>query len=555
MSETTTHLPDLPGIREAVPGLGTPDPRSSTRSHWTFLPPDVMCGVRNRLAALALAVAGIWSLALFLSVVVAPLVGHEHTPTMVWPFPGNPIAVAGIAVSLGTWLYAKRTSCRGHALINCALLFQLVTAALVAALNNWIPIMGTPRISWLCLVILAQPAIVPTPPLKTLAASLVVATMDPIAVWIAHLRGVPLPYDTFVVLWYFLPNYIAAGLAVLSSTLITGLGRRVNEARELGSYQLMELIGRGGMGEVYRARHRMLARPAAIKLIRSETLGGGDGSRVATQRFHREAQAAALLRSPHTISLYDFGVTDDGTFYYVMELLDGYDLETLVRRHGPLPPERAIALLQHACRSLGEAHARGLIHRDVKPSNIFTCRLGLNVDFVKVLDFGLVKLATDHPRPRGDTELLTQADLATGTPAYMAPEMALGEVAVDRRVDIYALGCVLYWLLTGRLVFEGDTPVQTLLRHIQSEPVPPSRLSELEIPEELDQVVLRCLAKDPAQRFSDVMAFSCALATVPVREPWTTARAEQWWETHHPAPAPTTELRQPTPVAKVHAAK
>jgi serine/threonine-protein kinase len=272
------------------------------------------------------------------------------------------------------------------------------------------------------------------------------------------------------------------------------------------------------------------------------------------QRFHREAQAAALLRSPHTINLYDFGVTDDGVFYYVMELLDGFDLETLVRRFGPVPPERAIALLRQVCRSLGEAHSRGLIHRDVKPSNIFTCRLGLNVDFGKVLDVGLVKM--EPLNGSGETAaLLTHADVATGTPAFMAPEVATGDGPVDRRVDIYAVGCVAYWLLTGKLVFEAETPIKTMLRHVQAQPVPPSAVSELEIPEALDRLILQCLAKHPDHRPGDAITLACMLESVPVRERWTAARAEKWWDIHSPAPAPASELRPPTPVEIVHAVK
>jgi serine/threonine-protein kinase len=328
----------------------------------------------------------------------------------------------------------------------------------------------------------------------------------------------------------------------------------VTQARELGSYQLGELLGRGGMGEVYAARHRMLARPAAIKLIRPESIGAGnsDAARLVIQRFRREAQAAALLRSPHTISLYDFGVTDEGTFYYVMELLEGFDLDTLVKRFGPVPASRAVYLLRHACHSLGEAHARGLVHRDVKPSNIFTCRLGLSVDFVKVLDFGLVKHQRDSAH--GQTVLLTQPNVTTGTPAFMAPEMALGE-EVDARADIYALGCVGYWLLTGRLVFEADTPVKMMLQHIQSEPAPPSRVSELPIPPELDRILVQSLSKKPADRPKDTNAIACMLAEVPLRDPWTRERAEEWWESHAPASAPATPLREETPVATLHAVK
>ena len=553
----TAHGDDTPRRTTpsaAIPGLGS-DYRRLVHSHWKYLPPDVMRGVRERVATLALAVAGIWAIILLLGDVVAPIMGHHHTPEMPWPFPGTMISLLGLLISIVTWLYVRRTQCMGHDLINTALAFQLFTAALVAILENWRPVFGDPGMSWLCFVILTQPAIVPTPPLKTLVVSLAIATMDPAAVWIAHLRGVPMEAEPYLLIWRFIPNYICVGMALIPSTLIAGLGRRVNEARELGSYQIGERIGLGGMGVVYHARHRLLARPAAIKLIRPETLGDGDGTRVALERFHREAQAAALLRSPHTIGLYDFGVTDEGTFYYVMELLDGFDLESLVRRFGPVPAERAITLLRQACHSLGEAHTRGLIHRDIKPSNLFTCRLGLNVDFVKVLDFGLVKLRRDPTVTPGETALLTNPDVTTGTPAYMAPEMALGEKPIDGRADLYSLGCVAYWLVTGRLVFEGETPVQTMLRHLQSEPVPPSQVSEIEIPAELERVILQCLAKRPEDRPSDAMALACALESVPLREPWSTRRAEHWWEVNHPAPAPVTELRPPTPAASVRMKK
>ncbi|HEU5310212.1 MAG TPA: serine/threonine-protein kinase, partial [Candidatus Eisenbacteria bacterium] len=376
-------------------------------------------------------------------------------------------------------------------MINVGLAFQVATAALITTLVHWNPMPLGGGVSWLCIIILVHPAVVPTPPIKTLLVSLLIATLDPLAVWIASVRGSTLPADPYLLVWDFLPNYICVALAMIPAKIIMGLGRQVNQARELGSYQLGELLGRGGMGEVYAARHRLLARPAAIKLIRPETIGGGNsGAALVIQRFRREAQAAALLRSPHTISLYDFGVTDEGTFYYVMELLEGFDLETLVKRFGPTHPARTIHILRHACHSLSEAHTRNLIHRDIKPSNIFACRLGLSVDFVKVLDFGLVK--HQHEKAQDHTVLLTQPNVTTGTPAFMAPEMALGE-GVTSSVDIYALGCVGYWLLTGRLVFDAETPVKMMLQHIQSEPAPPSRASELDIPPELDRIILACL--------------------------------------------------------------
>jgi serine/threonine-protein kinase len=365
----------------------------------------------------------------------------------------------------------------------------------------------------------------------------------------AKARGESVSHDAFVLLWQWLPTYIAAFIAVIPSSIISGLGRQVSKARDLGSYQLQGLLGRGGMGEVYQARHRFLARPAAIKLIRPELLG--QGADVTVQRFRREAQAAAVLRSPHTIDLYDFGVTDDGVFYYVMELLDGVDFDTLVKRFGPVPAARAIHLLRHACHSLGEAHHRGLVHRDIKPSNLFACRLGLSVDFVKVLDFGLVKSV----RPQGpDSMLLTAADVTTGTPAFMAPEVALGEVNVDARADIYAIGCVAFWLLTGRQVFEAETPVKMMLQHIQAEPAPPSSLSEDEIPPELDRLILACLAKKQEDRPRDMRELERALAAVACKSLWTTEEAEEWWDLHLPAPAPRSVLRDESPVGTLRIA-
>jgi len=272
----------------------------------------------------------------------------------------------------------------------------------------------------------------------------------------------------------------------------------MTKVREMGSYKLTELLGMGGMGEVWRAEHRMLARPAAIKLVRSE-IGGRTDEQTATlhRRFEREVQATTALRSPHTVAVYDYGTTGDGCFYYVMELLNGFDFETLIQRFGPQPPERVLSFLLQACDSLAEAHSAGLIHRDIKPKNLFVCRLGLHYDFVKVLDFGLVKSAASS----GDSQSqLTLDGTTTGTPAYMSPEMALGDKNMDARSDIYSLGCVAYWLLTGQLVFKGNTPTAVLLAHVQNPPIPPSQRSELEIPEDLERVILTCLEKDPTRR-------------------------------------------------------
>ena len=255
---------------------------------------------------------------------------------------------------------------------------------------------------------------------------------------------------------HYLPNYISAFIAMVPFKVMQGLGKQLHEAQDLGSYKLVERLGQGGMGEVWRAEHRLLARNAAVKLVRPEVLGGGgpEDAQVIRRRFEREAQATAALGSPHTIRVFDYGVTDDGTFYYVMELLAGRDLESLVREFGPVQADRVVYLLRQVCHSLAEAHARGLVHRDIKPANIYVCRLGLEFDFVKVLDFGLVKVR----QPRGQQALTATMEHTTGTPAYMAPEIILGETNVDRRADVYALGCVAYYLLTGPARLRGRHP-------------------------------------------------------------------------------------------------
>ena len=238
---------------------------------------------------------------------------------------------------------------------------------------------------------------------------------------IAHLAGMTVPpLGTGLVI--YVPDFIWAVIATLPSAMFQRMGRQLKQARELGSYELMEQLGAGGMGTVWRARHRFLARDAAVKLVKVEALGATDSAAQSQLlRFEREAQATALLRSPHSIRLFDFGAADDGSFYYVMEMLEGRDLETVVREFGPLPPERVVYLLRQVCHSLAEAHARGMVHRDIKPANLFLCRLGLEFDFVKVLDFGLVQ-TRKVDSPTAVTEALITAQQLIGTPAYMAPE-------------------------------------------------------------------------------------------------------------------------------------
>jgi tRNA A-37 threonylcarbamoyl transferase component Bud32 len=455
--------------------------------------------------------------------------GAGPTGSAAWPMPGVPVAIAGVVLSLAMAVWAHGMHAHPRLVLDVGLLFEIATAALIGFQNQWIPAPRSGDISWVCAIVLAYPAIAPTTPGRTLLTAFVAASMDPLWYGIATLRGAAPDASVPDFVLRFWPNALTAVAAIVPTQVIRGLGHHLSRARELGSYQLGSKIGTGGMGEVYHAQHRLLARPAAIKVIRPELLRStATGAAMHIERFRREAEAAALLRSPHTIQLYDFGVSDDGGFYYVMELLDGMSFDELVSRTGPLPAERAVHLMLQACHSLGEAHARGLIHRDLKPSNLFTCRVGRQLDYVKVLDFGLVKVVDS-----GDPTL-TAPNIAAGTPAFMAPEVALGDQAIDCRIDIYSLGCVFYWLLTGRFVFEAQSAGRIMHLHIQETPEPPSRRTELDVPPTLDELVMACLAKDPADRPADGDVLRCRLRDLGLAQQWTEDRAQRWWDANKP---------------------
>jgi serine/threonine-protein kinase len=386
-----------------------------------------------------------------------------------------------------------------------------------------------PPLTWIPAVVILFPLIMPGPPRLMLWGAIAAGATAPLSLAVVQAAGLVAAtagdYQSAA-----LNSAVAVVLAYLGARTLYGLQRQVLQARQMGSYQLEERLGGGGMGEVWRARHRMLARPAAIKVIQPEILAAhGAGPRVALQRFEREAQATARLRSPHTVELYDFGVAADGTFYYVMELLDGIDAMTLVDRFGPLPADRVVFLLRQVCQSLSEAHASGLVHRDVKPANIHVCRYGEEYDFVKVLDFGLVQARAE---PAMD---LTADHFVGGTPTFIAPEQALGKATVDRRADLYALGCVAYWLLSGQLVFTGDTAMEVLTKHVNAPPPPVSRRTELPIPAAIERLVMACLEKEPDMRPASARALLDRLDAVVTDGRWTQERARAWWQLHVPA--------------------
>jgi serine/threonine-protein kinase len=312
----------------------------------------------------------------------------------------------------------------------------------------------------------------------------------------------------------------AVAIAVFGSHKIRELQKKAHEAQRIGQYRLKQVLGFGGMGTVYLAEHVLLRRPCAIKLIRPDQ--AGDPRTLA--RFEREVQAAANLTHWNTIEVYDYGHAEDGTFYYVMEYLPGLNLQDMVERHGPLPPERAVHLLRQVCQALREAHGIGLIHRDVKPSNIIACERGGVHDVAKLLDFGLVKtLGTGS----GVLKLTGEGAL-TGSPAFMSPEQALGRQQFDARSDIYNVGAVGYFLMTGQLPFDRQSALEMLYAHAYVPLVPSPEFTEA-VPADLQRIILRCLEKDPDRRYQDAATLEKALAACEGIGAWTAGRAEEWW--------------------------
>ena len=438
-----------------------------------------------------------------------------------------------ILIAAGLVALRKYSVVTSQQLLGVGVFFEIAVAFAIAMVetsrpfNPFIPLLGLSAIgAWVVFVA----AVIPTPPHIRLALALAAATMWPVAYMFNSAR-----FGFFTESWrqtsiWPAMNYLFAFVAYVIGRLTFGTVREVQDARNLGSYTLMSQIGEGGMGEVWRATHKLLARPAAIKLVKL------DASRqeLFAHRFHREANAIAALKSPHTVYLYDFGTTQDGRLYYVMELLDGISLQTLVDTFGPQPPSRVVALLKQICRSLEEAHQEKIVHRDLKPSNVMICQVAQTRDFVKVLDFGLAK-----PFGAGAASNLTVEGSTLGTPEYMAPEVGRGSRAVDARADLYALGCVAYVLVTGSLVFTDSNPVSVALKHMRTPPVPPSRRTERPVPPDLERVILACLEKDPDARPGSARAVERLLTACNV-PPWTEEDADAWWQRHLP---PTSPLR------------
>jgi hypothetical protein len=517
-----------------LPDLGRPT--TSQRPGGTSLPADLLSQSAERLSILALLYAGVFFMAGFFP----PLLFEADRKILFGSLVAWVPGVTAISVALLVAAIVRSGRLSMSAVMIVGLVFEVASSYGIAAAEYLDPLRlkgynAALGLSWVAVWTLLFTVVVPTRPRRAIVAALASVSSVPAIIAIGMVTIAPTfrPDPGQFFFWFIFPYLLVVVMAYVGARVVYGLGTEVTRARQLGSYRLVERLGQGGMGEVWRAEHRLLARPAAIKLIRPSLTGhsGAGASIDAARRFEREAQAIASLRSPHTVELFDFGVAGDGAFYYVMELLDGLDAETLVRRTGPLSPERVVHILRQVCHSLSEAESRGLVHRDIKPANIFLCRYGEDYDFVKVLDFGIVKTA----RNGGDTALaLTMAHVIHGTPAFIAPEQALG-AEIDGRADIYATGCVAFWLLTGQLVFTADTPLALVMHHAQTPPPAPSTRSEVPIPAALDDLVLACLAKSPADRPQSARELSRRLGAINSGPAWTDERARDWWSQHEPA--------------------
>lgn len=514
-----------------APELGSTTDTVAPAKSPRVLPHDLLMQASHRLGIISLIGAVLW----LTSTIIYDLLYYSRNPGVRFPSPTDWISLSAMVCSLGLFLFSRRYTRNPALLLNLGLVYIVITCADISLISFldpvWVGLPAIPLVTWNGAIVLLCAAIVPATPGRMAATAAIAVSMHPLVFLYGHYSGQwTIPLSAIAI--RFFPDVLLGATAVMISHVLTGLGRQVSKAREMGSYRMVSLLGKGGMGEVWRASHRMLARDAAIKLIHPYMLQR-DAVRAEAMRlrFEQEAKATASLRSPHTIELYDFGVTADGVFYYAMEFLDGIDLQTLVRRFGPQPPARVIVILRQVCRSLAEAHRRGMIHRDIKPTNIFLCRMGDELDFVKVLDFGLVKLL-DH-----DIQL-TRDDSTLGTPAYMAPELALGSESIDGRADLYSLGCVAYWLLTGNLVFEEKGPTATMMAHLNKPPLPPSQRIELPIPPQFENVILACLSKQPEERPASAEALHQALEECDVRPSWSRQAASAWWQTHLPGDVP-----------------
>jgi serine/threonine-protein kinase len=524
-------------MTNSLPVASTPVSGDTSTTPAPRLPPRLVEDAARRLSLLSVALA----IVIVLVQVFQRTVQPQLAPVIDDPV-NRLVTLATVLMAGGVYAMHRYRVAAARAVLITGMAFAIVVAFDVSMVETSrpfdpdAPLLGISAVGpWIVVV----GALIPNRPIATLGVALVAASTWPLAYAINAAR-----FDFVTESWrqtsvWPAINYLMAVLAFVVGRRSYGQACRAQTADELGSYRLVARIGEGGMGEVWKASHEMLARAAAIKLVKPADTAGARQANVFAKRFRREANVIASLQSPHTVYLYDFGVARDGRIYYVMELLDGISLQTLVNTFGPQAAARVVHILRQVCRSLDEAHEQGLVHRDMKPSNVMLCKVAQTHDFVKVLDFGLAKSLINP-----DATQLTMEGVAAGTPGYMAPEVAIGEGEVDARADLYALGCVAYVLLTGTMVFDDPNPMKVALKHVQAAPDPPSARTELPIPPELERIVLRCLEKSPAARPASARELDGLLQACAI-PPWTERDAAAWWDRHLPRSSSLRSFAQP----------
>jgi hypothetical protein len=483
---------------------------------------------------LTLIFGGMYLLGLLMMVVIAP------SETV--PFHLHPAKLANLAFALGAlavWRLTRRPNAPPGLVTASDVLLPVGVSSIVGMVSVITPpgrgLYFVPLLIAALLLVL-RAALIPSAPRRTalvgalssapvVAASYAIAASDP---------ALPAPITPPIIAVGCGAWCVALiGATVLVSRVIYGLHHEIRSVKRLGQYVLGELVGEGGMGSVYRAEHAMLRRPTAVKVLLPERAG-----RDSMARFEREVTLTARLTHPNTIAIYDYGRTPDGLFYYAMEYIDGLSLEELVRRFGPQPPGRVIHVLSQMAGALAEAHALGLIHRDIKPANVLFCERGGVPDAVKLVDFGLVKQLAKPTGPE-----LTRTESITGTPHYMAPEAIVDAASVDHRVDLYGLGGVGFYLLTGRTPFEGKSVVEICGHHLHTPPRPPSEALGSAVPADLEALILSCLAKSPAARPADALQLTEALVACARTSAFDIAESRRFWEALKQPAAPPTPLR------------
>ncbi len=438
-----------------------------------------------------------------------------------------PAHLACVLVGGGTWLITRGRELAERTLIAIDLLATTIMSAAFVAWSFSLPLWARPEFVQLISVsdvLVLRAVLIPSSPTRTALLG-VLGTLGVVISTFVLYRGHKIHPDAPpLAAFLMVAGTLSSGMLILTtltSRTIFGLRERVREAMKLGQYTLLRKMGEGGMGVVYEARHAMLRRRTAIKLLRPERAGEHN-----LLRFEREVQLTSSLAHPNTVAIYDYGRSADGILYYAMEYLDGIDLETLLEVDGAQPPARVVHVLHQVCGALQEAHGVGLIHRDVKPANILLCTRGGQYDVAKVVDFGLVKSVSG-----GEDAAQSAVNQIVGTPLYMAPEAIVDPASVDARSDLYALGALAYALLAGRPPFSGASVVEVCGHHLHSTP-PALRTLVPELSQELERTIGSCLAKSPGERPSSAAALAEMLSRCAESNAWSTALAESWWTSH-----------------------